>query len=165
MNELMFVKPDITNADKIAAFRESFISAGETEINGSRKLIKYDKAEDWLLTFPSDNNSELFFVARKCDGKYIGITEFRLRLDDTNYQNGHAGASVAPEERRQGYGAAILRMNVEYILSKGIIPAIISCDEDNRKSMSVIEANGGKRLDRIVEAHGNVIIRYSFTGK
>ncbi|MEJ4099713.1 GNAT family N-acetyltransferase [Corynebacterium mastitidis] len=55
---------------------------------------------------------------------------------------------MAPEFRRRGYAAEILRQGLILLARRGVRRALLVCDDDNVGSARVIEANGGVLEDR-----------------
>jgi predicted acetyltransferase len=56
---------------------------------------------------------------------------------------GHIGYAVRPSARRRGYATAALRLMRGVAAQRGIDPVLVTCDDDNIGSRTVIEANGG----------------------
>ncbi len=79
------------------------------------------------------------------DGEtYLGSISLRHRLtDDLLTWGGHIGYRVRPSARRQGYATRALAAVLPIAASRGIDPALVTCDADNVASRRVIEHNGG----------------------
>lgn len=56
---------------------------------------------------------------------------------------GHIGYAVRPSARRRGIGTVGLRLMLGVAADRGIDPVLVTCDDDNVGSRTVIEANGG----------------------
>jgi predicted acetyltransferase len=57
---------------------------------------------------------------------------------------GHIGYVVVPEHRRQGYATAILGQSLQIARQKlGLRRVLVTCDDDNVRSIKTIEKNGG----------------------
>ena len=69
---------------------------------------------------------------------------------------GHIGYSVVPWKRRRGYATAALGMILRDVRNRGLDYVEITTDPDNFGSQKVIEANGGKLVERFIktEHHG-----------
>jgi predicted acetyltransferase len=63
---------------------------------------------------------------------------------------GHIGYGVRPGYRRRGYATALLRAGLDVARDRGIDPALVTCDDDNLGSATVIERCAGV-LDSVVE--------------
>ncbi|MGR5064097.1 GNAT family N-acetyltransferase [Photobacterium sp. DNB22_13_2] len=89
------------------------------------------------------------------DEEIIGVIRVRHNIDTPflSLEAGHIGYDVAPSHRGQGYGKAMLELALPKACQLGIQKALITADEDNIASRTVIERNGGQ-FDRIIQ--GNV---------
>lgn len=89
------------------------------------------------------------------DNEIVGFVNIRHCLNDYLLQTGgHVGYGVHPQHRRKGYGTKMLQLAIDYCKQKDIYPILVTCDQDNIGSKSVIEANKG-----ILETRG-VTLRY-----
>jgi predicted acetyltransferase len=95
--------------------------------------------EDWVL------NTNLWWV----DGdEYIGRMSIRHELNDWLAEvGGHIGYDVRRSRRGQGHATAMLRAALAVARDLGIDRALLTCDEDNLASRTVIERNGGELED------------------
>ncbi|MGL5818895.1 MAG: GNAT family N-acetyltransferase [Phycicoccus sp.] len=86
-----------------------------------------------------------FWVADEArPGVYLGSISVRHRLTPFLLElGGHVGYSVRPAARRRGVATEALRLVLPEAAALGIDPALVTCDEENRGSARVIEANGG----------------------
>lgn len=85
----------------------------------------------------------LFWIV---DGDFCGSINFRFQRGTEAlppYCSGHIGYSIVPWRQRQGHGTAALRQILPLCRREGLARVSITCDEDNRGSIKVIEANGG----------------------
>jgi predicted acetyltransferase len=62
------------------------------------------------------------------------------------------GYTIRPARRRQGYGKLILKYGLEKAQAFGFERVLLTCDEDNLSSRTIIEANGGT-LENIIQLH------------
>lgn len=84
------------------------------------------------------------FLVAEVDGRPVGRTSIRYELNDFLFSlGGHVGYAVAPEFRRRGCARQILSRSVERLRSAGITSVLVTCDETNTASASVIEQCGG----------------------
>ncbi|MDA0149594.1 GNAT family N-acetyltransferase [Vibrio sp. LaRot3] len=84
-------------------------------------------------------------------GQIVGVIRVRHNIDNTflSQEGGHIGYDIAPSQRGQGYGKAMLAAVLPELKSLDISRALITADEDNIASRRVIEANGGQ-LDNVI---------------
>ena len=78
------------------------------------------------------------------EGEFVGFLQIRHRLTPFLLeQGGHIGYSVRPSARRRGHATAALRAALPIARDLGIEQALVTCDEDNVGSRTVIERAGG----------------------
>ena len=78
------------------------------------------------------------------DGVVVGRVSVRHRLTDSLARvGGHTGYGVRPAYRRRSYATALLRAGLALAREHGIDPALVTCDDDNLGSATVIERCGG----------------------
>lgn len=88
------------------------------------------------------------FYLVKEDGIIVGMGN--IRYDDSDFilnYAGHIGYSVAPWERKKGYGYEILKNLLPLAKDLGMGKVLLTCDIDNLSSKKIIEKNNGI-LDR-----------------
>jgi predicted acetyltransferase len=84
------------------------------------------------------------FLAADVAGRLVGRVSIRHELNDYLFQvGGHIGYGVRPAFRRRGYATAMLRQALVVTAGLGIARALVTCDDENRASVSVIERCGG----------------------
>jgi predicted acetyltransferase len=93
------------------------------------------------------------------DGEFCGSVGFRWQPGTTElppYCLGHAGYSVVPWKRRRGYATRALQLLLPYARAEGLVHIELTTTVDNLASRRVIEANGGRLVERFrtSEAHG-----------
>ena len=93
------------------------------------------------------------------DGEFCGSIGFRWQPGTTDlppYCLGHIGYSVVPWKRRRGYATRALRLLLPLASREGLPFVELTTEADNLASQRVIEANGGKLIERISrrEVHG-----------
>ncbi|WP_025777593.1 GNAT family N-acetyltransferase [Brevibacterium sp. VCM10] len=101
------------------------------------------------------------FLVAEVDGRPVGRTPIRYELNDFLFTSGgHVGYAVAPELRRRGYARQILSLSIERLRSAGVESVLVTCDETNTASASVIEQCGGVLEDVRVDGDGPPKRRY-----
>ena len=76
------------------------------------------------------------------------LTEYLAR------EGGHIGYAVVPEHRRRGYATEILRQSLVIARAAGVDRVLVTCDDDNVGSATVIERCGGV-FDSLVARSGD----------
>ncbi|HEX3281424.1 MAG TPA: GNAT family N-acetyltransferase [Pyrinomonadaceae bacterium] len=85
------------------------------------------------------------------DGEFCGVINFRWQpgtAELPEYCPGHIGYAVVPWKRRRGYATRALKLLLPQASSEGLPYVDIVADADNVPSQRVIEANGGRLIER-----------------
>jgi len=91
----------------------------------------------------------------------VGRVSVRHRLTDSLARvGGHIGYGVRPAYRRRRYATALLRAGLALAREHGIDPALVTCDDDNLGSATVIERCGGVLENVMDVADGSPKRRY-----
>lgn len=88
------------------------------------------------------------------DGAFCGSIGLRYlpgTEDLPDHVPGHIGYAVVPWKRRLGYATSALRQILPHAVAAGLRHVNLTCDDGNRPSQKVIEANGGVLLSRSPE--------------
>jgi predicted acetyltransferase len=72
--------------------------------------------------------------------------------DDLRRNGGHVGYAVRPAHRRRGYATEILRQSLVVLRALGVERVLVTCDDDNIGSATVIERCGGVLQDVVPAA-------------
>jgi predicted acetyltransferase len=90
----------------------------------------------------------------------IGTSRLRPKLNE-RFKNigGNIGYDVKPSKRRKGYGQKILELTVQEAKRIQLKELLITCDDENIGSYRVIEKNGGKIINLVVDEVRKVKIR------
>lgn len=82
------------------------------------------------------------------DDEPVGIGKIRDYLNDNlKKEGGHIGYSIRPSKRGNGYGNIMLNELLKKAKQKHIDKVLITCEDYNTPSRSVIENNKGRLLD------------------
>lgn len=105
------------------------------------------------LDVPADRVPATFLVA-EVDRELVGRVSVRHRLNEYLARaGGHIGYGVRPHARRRGYATEMLNRSLELLPGLGVERALVTCDDDNTGSATVIERCGGVLQD-VVEDQG-----------
>ena len=153
MSELKLIKATDLPENKVMAFRQAFLSAGECSINGSRGLHNYESYEEWQWLVKEcskpDNTllgvqASTYFAVRTADETVVGCIELRHSLNESlSVIGGHIGYSVVPNERRKGYATEMLKQMLTEAKNAGLTKVLLTCDTDNEGSYKSVENCGG----------------------
>lgn len=89
------------------------------------------------------------FLVADVNGKIVGRLSLRHELNAELAEiGGHIGYGVRPRFRRRGHATEIFRQALLIARAAGVKTALITCDENNAASRTIIEAGGGK-FDRL----------------
>lgn len=109
---------------------------------------------------PADRVPATFLVAH-VDGALVGRTSIRHELNDhLAAVGGHIGYGVRPGHRRRGFATEILRQSLVVARAEGVDRVLLTCEEANRASATLVERFGGVLEDIRVDADGTRMQRY-----
>lgn len=168
MADIALIKPDITYADEIMAYRAAMLDS-DGELDGCGPLRPAATAEEYVRACRDGENDSTCppglvpstqFLA--CVGhRIVGMINLRHHIDHPilSVYGGHIGYSVRPDERRKGYATEMLRRVLPVAHARGLTRVLVTCCADNVASERVILRNGGV-YDRTVTVDGASIKRY-----
>lgn len=152
------LQPNLELLDALQVYQKTFDNP--VHIAGSGSITTFPTIEDWLAamklyeeeaTLPNEGlvPSRQYVLVQEKPQKIIGMLSLRIRLNDylLNF-GGHIGYSIAPDERKQGYGSLMLNEALKEAKTFGLNRVLITCDDDNLASARVIEKNQGILEDR-----------------
>lgn len=95
----------------------------------------------------------------------VGAVNIRHHLNEKlKERGGHIGYGVSPKYRRKGYATYLLDSGLQFLKTKGIQEALITCDQNNEGSKKVIESF--EVIEReAAEVLGTSIYRYYISTK
>jgi predicted acetyltransferase len=85
------------------------------------------------------------------DGEFCGSIGFRWQPGTSSLPShvlGHIGFAVVPWKRRRGYATRALALLLSEVEDKGLAFVELTTDQDNAVSQRVIQANGGRLIER-----------------
>ena len=101
------------------------------------------------------------FLLADVDGVVVGRSSIRHELNDfLRHEGGHIGYCVLPSHRRRGYATAILEQSLEIAHQHGVDRVLVTCDDANVASATIIERAGGVLEDTVVDESGGLTRRY-----
>jgi predicted acetyltransferase len=109
--------------------------------------VKYlDRLAAWRVgaDLPDDFVPNTLLVA-DVKGVIVGRSSIRHSIANEFLarEGGHIGYGVLREHRRRGYATEILRQSLVIVRSVGVDRVLVTCDDDNIGSATVIERSGG----------------------
>jgi predicted acetyltransferase len=130
----------------------------EPGMSWSEYLAALDADRRGKSKFP-DPVAATFLVA-EAEGTVVGRSSIRHELNSfLAREGGHIGFGVRPAFRRRGYATEILKQSLVVARALGITDVLVTCDDDNVGSATVIEHCGGVLDSTGVPERGGIPIR------
>jgi predicted acetyltransferase len=140
LEEGLFLAPSLQ--EDIALVRADFDEFMRQRHDPSRPVVLPDGTEVERLP-----QTDLWLVR---EGKFIGLASLRPQLNDTlKKRGGNVGYAVRKSERRKGYGKLILKLALPHLKAMGLQKALITCHDQNKGSIRIIEGAGGVLQDKV----------------
>ncbi|MDD3192917.1 MAG: GNAT family N-acetyltransferase [Oscillospiraceae bacterium] len=150
---LELILPDESWKKQAADYRQAYVDAGESHINGSSGMERYPVYEEWLGEIRAQQHqpateertpATTFFAVRKEDGRIIGTIQVRHRLtNDLCRSGGNIGYGVRPDERKRGYAVQMLELALQVCRKIGLERVLLDCQAGNIASERTILRCGG----------------------
>jgi predicted acetyltransferase len=152
-------KPAQEAHDELAGEGHSFLLGWEPQVSWSQYVKRLERIRSGH-DLPSGWVPSAFLIA-ELKGALVGRISLRHRLTDflENF-GGHIGYAVRPAYRRRGIATEILRQGVIIARAEGIEQILVTCDQSNRASASIIARAGGVLEDVRVDPEGIPRERY-----
>lgn len=165
--DIRLILPTREYKEKIEAYKKGLLDGG-SEMDGCGSL-RNDDVDTWLKKSNDHRKGKnlpdgfvpatQYICVRKSDDKIVGMLQIRHTLTDflLNY-GGHIGDSIAIDERKKGYGKAMLALGLKKCKLLGMDKVLITCMDTNIASRKCIMANGGKYEDSRFEPNKAVTL-------
>jgi len=108
------------------------------------KLIETCVGDDKVIPF------YYYEIYLKSISNSIGKISIRIGYNEHSYFNGNVGYEIDEPFRGNGYAKIAVMMTYSVARFHGMTHLIISCDEDNHSSKSVINKLGGVHIETIL---------------
>ncbi|HCM90265.1 MULTISPECIES: GNAT family N-acetyltransferase [Vagococcus] len=167
VENISLIKPSMDFEKGILAYQVEFSEF----VHGSSLLAEFETINGWLEYLKLSENKETipnknfvpcieYMLVNNDSKKVLGLLNLRLELNDYLTKiGGYIGYSVAPSERRKGYGSLMLKEGLKLAKTYHIDPVLLTCDDDNLGSASVIENNGGVLENKVYIEEDKVWVR------
>jgi predicted acetyltransferase len=149
----------------LEALKESRDEIGETQLNKPAENQTFEEFVQDLHNQSKGINLPQGYVSASMfwlidNNELIGRVSIRHELNDYLLKHiGHIGYYIRPSKREMGYGKKILELGLLEARKLGLSKVLVTCNDNNRGSLKIIESNGGV-LENIVEEGDEKLCRY-----
>lgn len=168
---LRLVEPSLEYAQAFCEFAEEFHAIGSRWYMDVLQLIhqNFPAYLKQLAQIASGENQppgrvpqDEYWLVDTTSGAVLAAIRLRhgltARLEEID---GQIGYNVRPTARNKGYATQMLAMLLEKMRADGWQRVLVTCNADNLASARVIENNGGRRENQVIEpGNGRLISRY-----
>ncbi|WP_414050424.1 GNAT family N-acetyltransferase [Macrococcus animalis] len=165
MTILKLVQPTIDYKDDILKYQQEFKATKEV-IHGSSSLHNFEDFDEWFEKVQNSDNLERIphgfvpatqFLCVNTQNKIVGMIHVRHYLNEYLTQiGGHIGYSVRPNERRKGIAKWMLQESLNFLKTKDVDKALVTCDYNNIGSKKTILACGGIYESSVHDEHDDI---------
>lgn len=167
VDNVSLIKPNMAFKKEMLVYKAEFSGF----IHGSSLLVEFETLDKWLEYLKLSENKETipnknfvpckeYMLINNESKKVLGLLNLRLELNEHLTKiGGYIGYSVAPSERRKGYGSFMLKEGLKLAKEHQINPVLLTCDDDNVGSAGVIENNGGILENKVYIEEEKVWVR------
>ena len=171
-SNLSLVDPSLKYAAAFTAMAEEFQAAGEKRYDRILPLLRGDFPAHLIRLEQLARGENLpegyvasreFWLLEEDTGRILGAIRLRTKEMTPRLEqiDGQIGYNVRPCARNAGYATRMLAILLEKIREEGWARVLITCNSDNLASARVIEKNGGRLQNRVLEEEtGKWISRY-----
>ena len=164
---MKLIEPSIGYEQQIRAYRQAFLDCGSS-MDGTGGLKKYEDIPAWIraclrgkdaAVVPGMVPATQYLFVREEDDKVVGMIQIRHYFNDfLEKYGGHIGYSVAPDERRKGYAAQMLKAALLKCRELGLEKVLITCIRGNEGSKRTILKNGGSYESTVYEPDEDIYL-------
>lgn len=168
-NKLCLIEPNVIYKDQFLSMVSIYKNSGETDYFEIYKeaIDDFEQYVENLLNYakgidvPDDWVPYSTYWLTNEASEILGVIRIRTSLDNEYVKKyaGHIGYDISPLHRKQGYGKEILRLGLIKSRALGLDNVLVTCSNDNKGSIKIIESNGGVFESEVFKEGDNKLIR------